>query len=798
MTPNGTLSRGAWTGIVTGLLVLGIWYSATSNKAHSLDEDARRPTIARLGTKPVTFDFHPVTGLLSVRSTDNLFARDLQLSLVVDGEVRPLVVARQDVRARGRDLFGAAVPVEAGEDSFTAMLDLRVDGPSDALVAKLTVVADKLSAPHEVALRMDLPVDTMHAFVHGVGEIADLGNVMGKYVVVDDPLHPVGVTSATGPILVSASHEEGADLGARLGASSRMLKLEPGRPSIFDLRVAVGASSGQIFGRLFSVVGEATAKVKGVVTGTNERSQIFGMDEDGNQIVRVLTDESGRFEVDVPKSVVQWYAALNASHTSAPVNYLPGSPSELRLDVSPGGELHVRITDAETGRPIVARLLVRGIDGTRDPSFGPDYRASGAGPIIDSLKGDVATPLPAGRYRVSATKGPEWSIDAKTVEVLAGHSVDVALAPRHVIQLPRYVGCDLHVHARPSFDSPVSPEDRVLSLVSAGIDFAVPSEHNIVGDYGPALKALDLTGQLGFVTGVEVTTYSPRLGHFHVFPYPLGPPPPYRGTSVGAVFAAARRGDPDRVLQINHPRLPKAIGYFELTSFDPSSAQASAKRTRMDFDTLEVYNGYDIGQPKRVEAVIKDFFALLNYNRRYAATGSSDSHRIQYQWAGYPRTMARVDESQSGKSGQPMDTKAVVAAIKKGRSFVTSGPMVEVDAGGVLPGEELQVKGDTITLHLVVRAAPWVDVTSADVIIGGETVKTVTIPSKPTQTGPEPGTKEEVMARMVRFDQDVTVNVRPTARWLVVIVRGDRPMDDVLPFMPHTPLALTNPIWLVR
>ena len=30
---------------------------------------------------------------------------------------------------------------------------------------------------------------------------------------------------------------------------------------------------------------------------------------------------------------------------------------------------------------------------------------------------------------------------------------------------PGVLGCDLHVHARPSFDAPVTAEDRVLSLV---------------------------------------------------------------------------------------------------------------------------------------------------------------------------------------------------------------------------------------------------------------------------------------------------------------------------------------------
>ena len=203
--------------------------------------------------------------------------------------------------------------------------------------------------------------------------------------------------------------------------------------------------------------------------------------------------------------------------------------------------------DADTGRALTARLLVHGIDGTLDPSFGPDYRASGAGPIIDSLRGEVATPLPTGRYRVSATKGIEWSIDEQTVEIVSGRSAAVDLSLRHVVPTPGVVGCDLHVHARPSFDSPVLAEDRVLSLVSAGVDFAVPSEHNLIGDYAPALEALDLTRELATVNGVEITTFSPRFGHFGLFPYAGPKIPPFKGTNInrGLRLRAQERAERD-------------------------------------------------------------------------------------------------------------------------------------------------------------------------------------------------------------------------------------------------------------
>jgi hypothetical protein len=371
------------------------------------------------------------------------------------------------------------------------------------------------------------------------------------------------------------------------------------------------------------------------------------------------------------------------------------------------------------------------------------------------------------------------------------------------------VGCDLHVHARPSFDSPVTPEDRVLSLVTAGVDFAVPTEHNVTGDYTPAVDLLKLGKSFAHVTGVEVTTFNPRFGHFGVFPWSATGVPPYRATTSGAIIGATRRAGGERVVQINHPRLPSSIGYFQVLGFDPKSGRLPGG-LRTDFDTVEVYNGYDLGNRPRVERVMDDWYALLNFGKHISATGSSDSHRIQYQWAGYPRTYALVDPKAAGDGGQPIDTREVVAAIKRGRSFVTSGPIIELELAKAHPGDELPAKtlGAAVPGTLRVRAAPWIDVTSVEIIAGvpgpkdsaGSTVRVFDqrLETQPTKMGDEEGTLAEASARTVRLDAELSLNLPEGARWVIVIVKGDRRADDALPFMPFQPLAFTNPIWIAR
>ena len=737
---------------------------------------------------------------MAMRSRDGAVHRDVDLSLVIDGVAQSLTLARDDLRSVAGALRGT-VPLPLGDESLEATLELRADASLDAVSMVLLGRAGLSTGSHTIALRAELPSEGQVIFASGIGQLADRASVTAGAVVVDTEPHPIGIISSAGPIAVETLLED----PNAAGEPNRLTATSPARTStdeeghLADLRIAIGASSMAIWRALFRSAGLTTAPVRGRVTGAVERALVVGRDAQGNPQVRALASEGGTFQLEAPTTVVQWYAAIDPGRASSLASFVPGTPRDLVLDVSPGGELHVVIVDADDHKPLTARLLVHGLDGTVDPSFGPDYRASGAGPVIDALRGDVTTPLPSGHYRVAATKGLEWSIDEKLVQITPGHATEVELAPRHVIPTPGVLGCDLHVHARPSFDSPVTPEDRVLSLVAAGIDFAVPTEHNVVGDYSSALEMLDLHSELLSVPGVEVTTYSRGFGHFGVFPYPPQlPVPPHKHTTMGAIFRAVRAGDPNRYFQLNHPRLPKGIGYFANIGFDPK-APRSHLRSRIDFDGIEVYNGYESEQPDRVERVLHDYWGLLDYGWRYTATGSSDSHRIQYRWAGYPRTMVTVDPHATLENdSRPTDPLVVVANIKKGHATVTSGPIIELEVAGAGPGDEAVTTDDPVHAHVRVRAAPWLDVTRVEIVVSGHVAQSFDVPSRPTKLGPEEGSLEEAQGRTIRFDRDLDLSIGEGNGWVQVVARGDRRMDDVLPFMPVPPLAFTNPVYVVR
>jgi hypothetical protein len=465
---------------------------------------------------------------------------------------------------------------------------------------------------------------------------------------------------------------------------------------------------------------------------------------------------------------------------------IEGPPFEpVALAVPASSLLKVRVKHAATGEPLPARIRVLPRRNSAAPSFGPDWKASGALDTVIAPSGVAELRLSPGYYRVIATHGPEWSVADEPIELEVGttHGLEVALD--RAIDPGPWVACEFHVHADPSVDSQVSLDDRVASLVAEGIAFAVPTDHNHVTDFSVAVRAQPQWG-LFTVPGVEVTTDAPNFGHFNAYPYPLDPAlpaqgaPEYRGWHPREMFAALHAAGPDVVVQVNHPRIEGGIGYFEKAEYDAKLDQGG-ELWSADFDALEVWNGFDLARWANVERVLGDWLAMLEHGHRIVATGSSDSHTIRSEGAGYPRTYVRADLAGAGHGVD------IVRSLRRGRAFVTSGPFLSVQIGEQTIGGVVELrKGEPIELDIAVQVAHWMAVSTLRVHLGTEVIRELPL-GAPSSTSPA----GKRYLRTLRLAID-----RPGP--LVVAVEGDATLEPIIARRGVKPFAFTNPIWLVR
>ncbi len=471
----------------------------------------------------------------------------------------------------------------------------------------------------------------------------------------------------------------------------------------------------------------------------------------------------------------------------------PNSAGAVPVEVSipRGGYIRIEARDDDTGRDLPVRVTVRGVAPTPDPDLGPYYSASGAGMVAVAPRGRTEVPVPPGRYRVTVTHGPEWTLATQEVTVTETLRGDVNVALQRVVPMDAWVGCDLHVHANPSFDSRVTVEDRVASLVAEGVGFATPTEHNVVGDYtaGVAMLPEEIAETLRWVPAVEVTTdrSAQPWGHFNVYPYrpdpltPGGSPPPFLNTPPRQIFRAARANNPDAIIQVNHPRMQPNIGYFNVTGLDAHTGRAVSRDYDPSFDAIEVFNGFYLNDIPQVEAVLRDWMALLGCGARYVATGSSDSHRILFNWAGYPRTYVRVARDGEPAPESARDPATILRALRRGRAFVTSGPMLFLTAGHAEPGDTVAVaRNEAVSVRVRVLAAPWIPVDQVEFYRDGQRVASIAVP--PSRA-------------VSRLDAELSLAMSPGS-FLVAVARGPRGgLNAALPYSEGVPFAFTNPIF---
>jgi hypothetical protein len=452
------------------------------------------------------------------------------------------------------------------------------------------------------------------------------------------------------------------------------------------------------------------------------------------------------------------------------------------LTIPEGSRLEIDATHALSGEPIPVRIRVLPQEGAPDPNLGPDWAATGAIDTVVAPEGSARISLPAGFYRIIATHGPEWSLYDEQVALDVGQTTRIAVKLDHVVYPGSWVACEFHVHAAPSYDSQVSIEDRVASLAAEGIDLAVATDHNHVTDYGPALRSRHLES-LSSIPGVEVTTAEPRFGHFNAFPYPIDPDrpgngaPEFHGLTAATLFASLHAVSPDLVVPVNHPRLEGGIGYFELTGYDPITGRGGADYSD-DYDTLEVWNGFDLARRENVDRVFGEWLAMIERGRHLVATGSSDSHTIRSVTAGYPRTYVRAP------LGGARDPRAIIQSLKLGHAFVTSGPFLDVQVDGHGPGDELLVHSDQVEVAIAVQIPAWMQLSSLRIYLGAQLVYRAPLDAQ--HAGPAH-----------RYAERVRLFLEHSAP-LVVAVDGDEEIKNVVARHGVRPFAFTNPIWLTK
>lgn len=631
-------------------------------------------------------------------------------------------------------------------------------------------------------------------FMPGYGFALPGPNNVAEYMasVGDDVSYLYGKPGSTIGVIVNES-------GAVVAGNGDPFKLLPHQTATFKQYLVIGdgdlsktqASWRKLAGEpdLVPIPGTVVDAAGAPVAGARVHVTRAGADPGSSYVTLARTGSDGRFKAMVESGDYLAQAAGDFGLFTAPVPFSAAAPGAapqpgvpLAFTVPLPGKIHYHVTD-EAGRNLPVKLTVQRASGSPDQlpaNFGEPRQDYGLTATIFGIGGDGEAALPAGRYHLYASRGGEYEIADATLEVSAGQRAELSAALTRSVDTTGWQSTDTHVHAQLSPDSPDLYPLKVMSMVTEGLELPVSTDHDSLGDFNPAIHALGLDPWIQGIVGSEVTTFT--YGHFNAFPLIADPTRPrngridWFGKPPAETFKAIRAAPGQPFLQVNHPRSATLGGYFSTMGLDRDTFTFTRpSEMSFDFDGIEVANGCDVGFIE--SETMLDWFAFLNHGYRVYATGSTDNHSAASGDMGFPRTYVRMPtDDPSAARGEDFR-----AAFVAGRLTVSCGPFLEVTSGGAEVGDTVRTHSSTISLRVRVAAPSWMDVSQLEVVVNGQTVRTIALTAA-------------MAIGTDRFRGVVTAPLPPRHdAWVIVRVRG----------APHgvwarggPSYAFTNPIFV--
>ena len=480
---------------------------------------------------------------------------------------------------------------------------------------------------------------------------------------------------------------------------------------------------------------------------------------DGNDVYYVDLDENRQFRLmrvatyggtPAPVVIADWDLGEASGSLALTVTDAGGSAVGARVSI-------VR----DDGHPVASHL-----DATFfDPQTGRSYFY---------LESETHFTLPAGRYHVTAVRGPMTPLVEQTVDVLPDGRAEAHLTLEAIwdARAAGYVSADHHVHLNGDGHHRADHDDALRAMAGEDLDLLAPMSWN---RWERRIDAA-LVGRETMADGRIVAQSQEVRSHFHGHVGLLGVEEAFAPWFWGP--GNPTLGDPDRS---NGEVLAFAerTGAFA-TYVHPIGSDADP------FDNLE---GGAIPLELVSDAVLAEriglelvcvwtsplgnahvWYRLLNVGRPVAAMSGTDS------WVDFHRTMAvGTGRNYVRLEGAEFTADAVLEAAAAGRGFVTTGPALVFRVGeGARPGDV--VTSGRQDWHATLASTTPVDV--FELVVNGVVVERL--------DGVEAGGTREYRGQV-----DL-----PEGGWVAVRAYASERQDDAWPTMHARPFAHASPVWI--
>ncbi|PZR87713.1 MAG: hypothetical protein DI537_25515 [Stutzerimonas stutzeri] len=375
--------------------------------------------------------------------------------------------------------------------------------------------------------------------------------------------------------------------------------------------------------------------------------------------------------------------------------------------------VRTKVVDAETGDAIPCRIRFQNMDGIPSAPYGHHAVINSGGNTWNlDIGGDVrlgATTfaqidgtcegwLPLGRVRVEVARGFEYEPLSQEIEISAGQT-GLTLSLRRIADMRSkgFLSADTHVHF-------VSTQGAELEARSEGLDIV----HLLLSQWGHLHTSTEeflgrphvsADGQTVVFAGQE--NRSNMLGHIHL----LGIRRKILPWCTGGAEEAEFGGGMETTASYWADECHAEGGLVVLAHFPVPNGETAALIATGRADAIEMiaYDDYNVGE----------YYRYLNAGYRLPLVAGTDKMTAEVA-IGQMRTYAQTGQSD-------VDFAGWCDAVRAGRTFVTSGPLIDFSVNGVAAGGEINVT-ETPDLRIKVQISSILPIDGVEIIIDGKVV----------------------------------------------------------------------------
>jgi hypothetical protein len=391
---------------------------------------------------------------------------------------------------------------------------------------------------------------------------------------------------------------------------------------------------------------------------------------------------------------------------------------EVTFDVRPLVKLRVRIRD-ERGRPAAARVYLTGSDGLAWAPKGAinRYAALPAEPFFHA-ENSFEIHLPAGLTVIEATRGIEYKLTRREIDLAAGKPAEIEMRLERWIDMAArgWYSSDAHIHANYTAEhhQTITPEDVRLYTAAEDLHYANMMVANSSGAFLHDRGYFEgrphrLSAGNTVIYWNEEVRNAGLYGHMCLFSLEKLVEPLYTGfpntphwEDYPPNFDMARRA-----------RAQGGAVTYAHPGYAPTLEGASARELPVDVALGEV-DAVDVLSNNPEEVAMELWYRLLNCGLRVGVSAGTDSFTnvADHYTPGGGRVYARVE----GRMGPG----AWIRAFKQHRTMATKGPAIFLTVQGREPGSEVHLPAGIQSLRVRGELVSQIPVDKLELIVNGK------------------------------------------------------------------------------